>query len=307
MALVSGKLTHESEGTNDNMMQLSDEQRVKLAEAVMFMIRRRAAVDEFVPTLVEIMLYGTLERLGQQQESASSSQTEGRLCQATLIQQETQQYFLRSDCEQAELEVESIKERWQEQDIRLKTGGPVFQAEEADVVRAARISVLAELVGIGKASVMAPYCALLVRLCVDALRLETSRPVTRAASLLAREIYGSLVYEQQDVVEALQDSQHSRSDIRIPMAVALVNSDEALLVAVLKYVVAGVGENKKRRLYDPATEVRCKEALQLREQVEKGGIMAAARLIVLDRDQSPQIFRVLPKKAIKIDRGDIAG
>ena len=195
---------------------------------------------------------------------------------------------------------------WQEQDVRSRTGGPLFATEEADVVRAARISVVTELVIISLPFRMAPYCELLLALIVDVLRLESSRPVTRAASLLAKELYGAVLREQEEMTHAMEDSFTGRSQhVAIPMSIAMVSSSkEELLWTTLQQQVSsasgissiGISNNNRRRVYDPATTVRCTEALDLRDQAEQGGILAAARLSVLQQQQmdaSPRILQIV--------------
>jgi hypothetical protein len=285
-------------------IQLSQEQRIKLAEALMFSIRRRATTDEFVQVLVNIMVFGSVERIGSQ--TGNPKDTGGQL----LIQEETQNYFFRLDRKE-ELEQETQEEKWEEQDIRLKTGGPVFAMEETDVVRSARVSVLAELASESKPSSLAPHCRLLVRLAIDILRLDSSRLVCRAASLLARELYGCLLREQDELAEAIDDPQN-RSVNPIPLAVALISSDEELLLSTLQNHASSRGDESERRIHDPATTVRCQEAIRLREQAEEAGVLTAARLVLSQGELNhiPNIltsFRQNHSGIIEIDKVNSLG
>ena len=294
--LKTGKAAGSSSPTD---IQLSLEQRIKLAEALMFVIRRRAATDEFIQILVNIMVFGSVERIGSQ-----PGPQKGVVGQ-DLLQEETHKYFFRLD-RQEELEEETQEEKWEEQDIRLKTGGPMFTMEEAGVVRSARVSVLAELVSASKPSSVAPHCDLLLRLVIDVLRLDSSRTVCRAASLLARELYASVIREQDELAEALNGPQ-DQSVNPLPVAVALISSDEDLLLSSLQNHASSRGDESERRVHDPTTTVRCKEAIRLREQAEKTGILTAARLILSQGklNHIPNIltsFRQNQSRIIEIDR-----
>ena len=118
-----------------------------------------------------------------------------------VMQENTTKYFVGADGQKDDSTTK--QEERQEQDIRVRTGGPVFAVEEADSIRAARISVLAELVSVSTPSVMARYCSILIPLIVDTLQLETSRLVGRAAALLARELYTCVLREGEDLAMRL--------------------------------------------------------------------------------------------------------
>jgi hypothetical protein len=258
----------------------------------MFIIRRRAATDEFVPMLVNCMVFGSSERIGSDDKINGSENGE-------RMQQETHSYFARGVDQKNEWEDETLQEQRQEQDVRLKTGGPLYTTEEPDVVRAARVSVLSELVTMSKPSLMAPFCDLLIRLVTNVLRLESSRPVTRAASLLAKELYSAVLREQEQMTQVMEDIL-TRSTVSIAMTIAMVSSKEELLWTTLQQQVSASGvsinSSNDRRVYDPTTTVRCTEALDLREQAEQGGILAAARLSLSERrkmNASPRILQIV--------------
>ena len=120
------------------------------------------------------------------------------------------------------------------------------------------------------------------------MRLEESRPVTRAASMLARELYGIVLREQDEVTEGLAAVQDGRTipvNVSIPFTVALTSSqetpEEVLLESVKSQVSSFSAENE--RVYDPATSARCQEAILRREAANDSGILAAARLLVANQ------------------------
>jgi hypothetical protein len=299
-AIAAGSLKINDGGNVD----LVSEQRIKLAEALMFLIRRRAVTDEFVPLLVNMMVFGSLVRIGNQDVVGGTDEEASRSKQCLLMQQETDNYFTgkiyhsqregvpHTDDDTDEL---TMTERHEEQDTRFRTGGPVFSTEEADLVRAARVSVLVELVSVSRPAAMAPYASLLVRLCIDALHLDTSRPVSRVASLLARELYGSILREQEALLEAMIESQNEPTKFKhanrsIPFTMAIISSSigsEEVLFSSLKQQASFLAviddDASKRRRYDPATSVRCREAVSWREQAEEGGIFASAKLLLSDQ------------------------
>jgi hypothetical protein len=280
-AVVSGTLKSGTEASSSltSDIRLSQEQRIKLAEALMFIVRRRAAADEFAVLLVNLMMFGSVDRIGSQTENTDAEQQR-------FIQDKTHDYFLRLDHRPEELEQESQEGKWEEQDTRVKTGGPVFSMEETDIVRSARVSVLAELVTVSKPSTVAPHCRLFVRLIIDVLRLDSSRTVCRAAALLARECYGCLLREQNELAEAVDDPNH-HGGAPLPLAVALLSSDEELLFSTLRNHALSRGDDSERRVDDPATAVRCQEAISLREQADEAGIFTAARLVLSQSAPSP--------------------
>ena len=284
-AIAAGTLA-----TSDNeQIELVSEQRIKLAEALMFLIRRRAATDEYVSLLIDLMIFGSAARIGNKHDKTSGTDYDCRRKQHLLIQKTTDDYFDQTNNNGDD--GLTMKEHREEQDVRLRTGGPVFETEESDIVRSARVSVIAELVCASNPSSMAPHAALLTRLCVDALRLEASRPVARSASLLAREMYGAVLREQNElmeVVEMLHDGQAVAGDLPIPFTMALISSQESpeevllesLRQQVSSFTTMAGGGNSSERVYDPATSARCQEAILLRKEAEDGGILAAARLLV---------------------------
>ena len=96
-------------------IQVSQEQRIKLAEALIFMIRRRAVVDELVPLILGLMTFGSVQRMDSKFNTGAPDD---------LFQEETHKYFLGEDHKdgQDDDELESNAEKWEKRDIRLKTG-----------------------------------------------------------------------------------------------------------------------------------------------------------------------------------------
>jgi hypothetical protein len=253
--------------SDDSEVTATPQQCIKLTEALIFVIRRRAAIYEYLPFLINMMVYGP------QNSGVKASATE----EATLIQTQTHDYFLngRDASENEEL---SPEERREDIELRLGTGGPLFASEEDDTVRASRITVVAELVLVAHPSVSARHCSVLVRSSIDALRLDTSRPVRRAGAFLANALYEALIREQNEMLDA--SPEHLRK-LSFPMAIAMVSAQEEVLSAALYRCVKGNDLDDlegKGRVRDAATIVRCEEAMARRDEAERGGILAAGKL-----------------------------
>ena len=250
-------------------IRVTQEQRIKLAEALIFIIRRRAVVDEFVPVLLSLMAFGRVQRTESNFDDRDSDD---------LIQNETHKYFVGND------ELESEAKSWEEREIRLNTGGPIFKSEEFDLVRAARASVLAEVVSNAKPSSLVPYCKLLVRLAIDTLTLDSSRIVCRSIALLVRELYSCLLSEFD-----------TQTETSIPFTVAFISSDEELLFVTIQAYATGIATKSKGTFNDTATSARCKEAIILREQAEEAGFLSAARLFVMqtEANKTPNFLNIV--------------
>ncbi len=266
VALVTGEL--------DCGTLISNEQRIKLAEALMFIIRRRAAPAEYFPQLVNLIIFGSVEKIGTFIDTPSDESKR-------LFAIETDKYFLGVSVEEEESTfVENQKELWEEKDIRVKTGGPVYVLEVHDLIRSIRLSVLAELASVSPPSTLAPYCRLLIKLVTDILRLDTSRTTCRAAALLAREFYGCLLRE----ADQLNGEMEGKNSSPLPLAVAIVSlaDEEELLITTLQNCISGIG----KYVSDPATAARSQEALEFRKEADD--ILVVARLI----DRQNQSFNV---------------
>jgi hypothetical protein len=282
-AIVTGRVDVEVHGSS-----ISNEQRIKLAEALMFIIRRRAAPAEFLPQLINLMIFGSVDTIG-----AVNKDTSGDY-HRRLFAQETNRYFLGGVDDEDTMIGSNNNDKWEDQDVRSKTGGPVFAVEEHDLVRSMRLSVIAELASVVPPASLVPFCRLLIRLIADVLRLETSRTVCRAAALLAREFYGSLLREQ-DELSLLIDDRKQHGDAPLQLAVAIISNEneEAVLIKTLEnhcsgnVSFAGAG----RGIDDPAVAARSQEALALREDGED--ILEAARLVTNATQQNGDLPSIL--------------
>ena len=244
-------------------VELSLEQRAKLTEAAVFIIRRRGSFDRELSFLIDLLVLGPTNH--------ESSEVVGAV-DPKLIQERTQEYFVKGD-------EDNLEEYWKEVDIRVRTGGPLFAAEEGDVVRAARINIVCELVSVLSPTVVARYCPVLIGCCIATLRLDATRPVRRSGAALARELYAALIREQESLLDA--GSSLDASDVS--MAVAMIESREDVLGAVLQRCVDAmdlddIKAKGMQRIYDPATVARCQEAIDLRHDAERGGIFVAGKL-----------------------------
>ena len=152
----------------------------------------------------------------------------------------------------------------------MKTSGPVYGVEEVEVGRATCLSVLYELASHVNSWALKRSLFKFVNICVDVLRHDEGRNVRRAAGLLARAIMARAVDEVGDGIT------HG----------VLLEEFERLGVERLKASLesaAGGGwgggrEGTDSRVLgnggvhvDEALRVRCKEALELWEEVEKAG------------------------------------
>ncbi|KAL3906923.1 MAG: hypothetical protein SGARI_003779 [Bacillariaceae sp.] len=172
-SVVSGKVELK-DGNDDEIafFELSREQRIKLADALVFSIRRRAVTDEYVSMLVGRML-DINERNGLIGEVGASTDEQ------LVIQEKTTKYFLGKDRKNHE-EMTKYEER-EEQDVRVRTGGPIFDAEEADAIRAELVTHLESMDGKGISGNHAfgiPFASALVSSDEDRLHASLQQYVT---------------------------------------------------------------------------------------------------------------------------------
>jgi hypothetical protein len=275
-ALASGVLAITEDGNTE--LELTSEQRVKLGEALIFSIRRRARIDEFITTLMDLMIFG-----------GKSGNPEGSDAKTVdRMQKETQDYFFmrETDTEAGNgNDEDDLEEKEERQYLRVNTGGPLFRSEEADVVTAARITVVSELVSASRPAVVSKYCTSVLRIAIESLRLDSSRPVRRAAAFLAREIYHSLIREYYDMIDMISgtgDDDEISTDLALATAMTSSKDDEALAAALQRCLSAedlGDVSESKYRLFDAATVARCEEALGSRQEAVDGGLLVVARMI----------------------------
>jgi hypothetical protein len=272
VALSSGKFTGKSK-----TIHLSLEQRIKLAESLISFIRRQPALNEYARDLLDVLFSAT-----KRNSLSISSKT------SELIQAQTHHYFVG---ENKDNQIEDGG--WEQTQLRVNTGGPLFDAEEPDVLRSAAINVVCEVFRVVDPSIIAKHCAVVVECAKLSLQLEASRPVRRSGALLASVLYSALLRE----IERHDSSAMSKQQVHCPFALAMVSGGEESLASILSRIEKGgdltdLHEDKGRQ-YDPATVARCKEALAAREEAESSGILAFVRLSYLSQEETPSILRIV--------------
>jgi hypothetical protein len=265
---------------------LSKEQRIKLAEALIFSIRRRASIHEYCDVLMECMLFGA------KQDSSTKIETND----AALIQSQTHDYFLKEVASEENVpDEEDSQKNWDEIDIRVRAGGPLFRSEEDDAVTASKLNVTAELLAVSHPAVVARFTSSVISSAIYALRLDTSRPVRRAGAYLAKQLYSTLLREQ----DSFDPNAVEQCEIPFAMSLAAGNEDTLRVTLERCFDAADLDDlgTGKQRFYDPATEARCKEALETRKQADVTGILAAGQLALeLKRKQTDNpVARLLMK------------
>jgi hypothetical protein len=282
-ALASGVFSP----TNPPDLRLSSEQRIKLAESLIFSIRRRGTINEHIPFLMEVMLFGPRE----------ASIVRAGPDEVFLMQRQTNEYFLegRSADESTTPDDEDVNKNWVDINLRVRAGGPLFLNEEKDAVRASRLNVASELVASCDPTIAARFASSVIDASIDALYLATSRPVRRAGAYLAKQLYSALIREDASV---------NLPCIEIPLAISVIAGDEDILHSALKRCCKELDLNDAGtglRNVDPATVARCEEALCIRKRAS--GILAAGK-IAFDarRKQSNNpVTRLLEKNNAKVD------
>ena len=274
--------------------ELSSSQRVKVTEAMLFIIRRRgAAVNVHGKSVLQSIIYGRAIVPKIQVFDVHQS-----LERCALIQSSTYSYFHDESLASDET-FQSINE---EVNIRVAAGGPLFDVEESDLARSSCVQIVIELVLTLSPSITAQYCPSLCRLSLNTLSLDDSRVLRRAAALLCKSLY-ICASKEMDLI--YQDT--------IPeFTISLVTCDENHLFAVLNRCVSGDDVDLltqssnatstilnavkgKARLYDEATAARCKEAIILRENLEELGFLDIARELAKSRaeDRDSNLLRLL--------------
>ena len=242
-------------------LSLSPEQRIKATESLIFMIRRRGeGIFMYGRSLLNVMLYGS-----SKDHANKDYQT------AQLIQSQTHNYFIQNNNDK--------ENNSDERRFRLNTGGPIYSIEENHLLRAGSISVTCELVTVLNPITVASYCHDLIKLVISALQLEESRPVRRAVACLARELYTCTLKE---VTAELGNSKDSPATT---MAIAIVKSNEVQMYnALISCVSLSNQGGASSRLIDPATQSRCSEAIDIREEIENIGILQVATLVAQSQE-----------------------
>ena len=270
---------------------LSSAQQIKLSEALIFCVRRRANLDEFAALILDLMIFN-----GRKVDKDSSEVTSD-YDKVLRMHKETQKYFLQGSSEETN-EDEDFGEQTEKQNVRFSTGGPVFDAEERDVVTAGRIAVISELLSVAHPSTLAKYCHILVRAATETLQLDASRSVRRSAAFLAREIYQCVLKEQVELSEMISssvamDNDSSKTDLLAFTSSLVASTGDEVLATTLERCLAGDDLNdlpkEKHRLFDSATTARSQEALDIRQRAVDGGVFVVAKLLLEAKQQGKNL------------------
>jgi len=262
-SLLIGGLTKSCAVIQSEKHNLAADQRVKLAEVAIAVLRRSPDARHNASMILELLLYGP-----------STEETCMDTNDAADIERRTFEFFRQSTHD------EEGKEREEEKKLLLKTGGPIFDVEEADVVKSAMISLGAEVATLAQPIVPARYCQALVDCASSSLSVQsTGRLVRRSGAALAATLYSVVVNEMEDILESPPGIQQTAC----PMTVAMIKAGEENLGNLLR---RSLGSET-----DAGTIARCREALTYRDQAESGGILAAGYVSV-DRESQDNQFLV---------------
>ena len=263
---------------DNSIDELTNEQRAKLVEALVSVIKRKAILDRSLEYLISTMIVGDGKESIKPQPGHEDFDP-------GIVQIETHNYFVREDAETLTISAEEARKAM---DTRINTGGPLFVLEENGVVRSGKIAVVAELVSKAHPSIIAPYCGLLVQKATEAILFSDERVVRRTGALLARELYRCLLRESNDSGQQ-------------QFAVRFIQASEEQLAVALERCSKGddleeVGTDRSR-FFDPATVARCKEALVLRSHAHDEGIILAGRHALESLKANSQIATLLEPSA----------
>jgi len=252
--------------------KIDENDRVKLAEALFFIIRRRGkAINHYVTQLLGSMIYGNpkVEQLQSQSE-------------VSVIQTQTHDYFMARAEDTNELT--ETPDHLDKRTLRVNTGGPLFEVELHDVLRSSCIFLVAEVVNFAFPSSISSYVSELVHLVISALHLEQSRSVRRAVSFLAACIYGAALRE----AEGEWDTKS--------LIIALVKSKEVAMKDVL--IISMNQDPVSSKVHDPALSARCEEALNARTQLEEIEAFSVAAMYIeeLNRDDGNPMVSIIKKR-----------
>ena len=257
----------------DKTVLLTETERIKLAEALLFVIRRRGpAIDQYTSQILTMMTYGHC----QVKEGIAPIDSK-------IIQEQTHIFFT-SDTEHTN-ELTAPSDRFEAKMMRAKAGGPIFLAELNDVLRSSCIAIIVELVDAALPSSIAAYATDLVSLVKNVLYIEASRPLRRGAASLAVALYEAVLRELGE------------TSSRWPLTIAMLHANEEALKAALE---AGMDPERvnSSQLYDPATSARCREALDARCQVEETGAFnaVAVHLRVQNREVANPVVSIVKRR-----------
>eukprot|EP00591_Stephanopyxis_turris_P018467 CAMPEP_0195541416 /NCGR_PEP_ID=MMETSP0794_2-20130614/51076_1 /TAXON_ID=515487 /ORGANISM="Stephanopyxis turris, Strain CCMP 815" /LENGTH=568 /DNA_ID=CAMNT_0040675515 /DNA_START=108 /DNA_END=1811 /DNA_ORIENTATION=- len=201
---------------------LTQTQRVKIAEALIFAMKRRGnSIGFYAKCLFQELFFGCRDRIrsssgnkgmgGHDDDDEKKTQNPAAIDNThnddILIQQQTHAYFkgreaarheqhlsFNNDSKKDDDEYEDDVMILEEKQRRLLTGGPMFQIEENHAIRAACYSCIANLVSVLPTNLVEGVVVCkIVRLCVDSLRLDATRPVSNILSISISSSSGVLV------------------------------------------------------------------------------------------------------------------
>lgn len=253
-ALVRGTMTT-SMTTPSHHLTIT--QRVKIAEALVFTLRRRGrAIASYVSSGCLEELVRGCGRNANDDNDTPSAETNQRMRTAT------HSYFVDDDNDEDD-----------ERRTRLHTGGPLFEAEEVHAVRSGCFVCLSEIVSVLRwlpPSLLERHCGRMIDLCTHALRLDRTRPVRRAAALLTANLYRYLL-----VVATEQDDEDDNNGWAVVAAEFVACGEENLFVTLTQCV----SDDKA----DPSTTARCREAIECRQSCVDLGLFAAGAVLAKAR------------------------
>ena len=265
---------------------LSIEQRLKINESLMISLRRRAVIGPSLERAIDLLLCGDLQSDKRRLTHEEAEQ----------VHSETLSYL------EDEKDDPDLTETRFEPGGRLAVGGPLFQAEENDAMRAALLNFAVEVVRKADKHVFVRHAAIFVNGATESIRIDSSRLLRRAGATLAREIYNLLVDEQDEYLEDLGRG----TPAQCPCAMAVASSNEESLALALERCMKGLDRNDRPHdnnyIDDLATKARCEEALWLRQQIFEGGILTIATAATAEQGTNSSIDlvqRLLQKKQEK--------
>lgn len=247
-------------GVSSQKVQIPENDRIKLAEALLCIVRRRgAAIHQNTTQLLRMMIYGNQ----QVDHKASRNYT-------SEIQEETHQYFL--ECADVTSDLTDGLDDMEQKKFLANTGGPLFEVELNAVLRSSCIMIVAEIVNVAFPNIIASHVNELVGLVTRALHLEKSRPVRRAVAFLSASLYNAAIREAQGEFDTTS------------LLVEMVASREVEMESAL---VSSLSNDS-----DPSLRARCEEALEARSQLAETGAFSLAALYLEEQqleNQSPAV------------------
>lgn len=278
---------------HDEVESIDLSQRVKIAEALMFAIRRRGrGISLYSKGMIEQLLLTCKffnSAVGEKKHNIGQGKT------AVQIQKNTHAYFMKgsiptssSTSEYQENNIDETNETLsEEKQIRVNTGGPIFEIEESYLIGSSCLNCVTEIVRVLPGRMLRTHCGKIINICINALRLDHSRPLRRAAALLSGELYRYLVSEENnnnDVNEpGISLSFDGEGSDAFLVAVEMILCDEDILFSELKQCASLIQHNSI--LCDPSVEARCKEALYARNICDETGLLTAASLCAADKSR----------------------